>query len=65
MEISGNQTKTITLEGGSPAKAAVVETEAVRGNTTYTPDGGAAVVQENGQNKDDAQKSGREIACSC
>jgi len=61
MEISGNQTKTITLEGVKPTEAAVVETEKVRVDTTLTPDGGAAVVQGDSQNKDSAQNQAEKL----
>jgi len=53
MDISGNQLKTLTLEGVKPAKA-VVETEEVHVDKTVAPDESVVVIQENqdeGQNQ--------------
>jgi uncharacterized FlaG/YvyC family protein len=61
MDISGNQTKTITLEGVKPTEVTVVKTEAVRVDTTLTPDSGVAVGQENGQNKDETQNQAENL----
>jgi flagellar protein FlaG len=55
MEISGNQqSKISTLEGVTPTKV-VVKTAEVRVEKTSSPDSGAAVVQQNSQNKDETQ----------
>jgi flagellar protein FlaG len=45
MDISGNQLKTLTLEGAKPAKV-VVETEEVRVDKTVAPDESVDVIQE-------------------